>query len=502
MSKLEELRQKNEEALLAGGQERIDAQHKAGKKTARERISALLDNASFVEIDKFIRRTLVTPGFEAASAMGEGVVCGYGTMDNRPVFVFAQDYTVLSGSLSAAHAKKIVKTLDMAAKNGVPVIGILDSDGARIAEGMAAIDSYAGILKKLNDISGVIPTMAIVGGNCIGTAAYIAATMDFCFTIDKISMVALHGPQIYASKLGDDIDVNTAFGAQAHNELTGVSQFMAPSEEECFAQVKKLLTFLPLNNLEESPYQMGDDDLNRQLSTVGEQFAYDPKALIAAVADNGDVLEYQKYYSPGIVTMFGRLNGITVGFVANGADATIEGHAARKASRFISLLDAYNIPIITFTNCEGSPIENKKPMNIANFARLIASYAEAGVPLLNVITGKAVGDGFAMMCPKSIGADMVYAWPEAVITSLPAEAGAIVMYEDEIAKADDGVKAKQEMIQKYMDEYANPWQAAEQGVVDDVIDPAMTRQLLVAALEMCSSKRECKLAKKHNILPL
>jgi acetyl-CoA carboxylase carboxyltransferase component len=502
MSKLEELRQKNEDALLAGGREEIDAQHRAGKKTARERVAALLDDASFVEIDKFIRRAFATPGFEAASAAGEGVVCGYGTVTGRPVFIFAQDHTVLAGSFSAAHARKIEKALDMAAKNGVPVIGILDSDGARVSEGVAAIDSCAAILKKLNDISGVVPTVTVVAGNCIGAAAYIAATTDFCFTVAEGSLIALHGPQIYASTLGDGIDVKTAFNADAHNGITGVSQFMADNEDECFAQVKRLLGFLPANNLEEGPYLMTQDDLNRRLQGVGEGYEYDPKALISMVADDGVVLEYQRYYSPDIITMFGRLNGSTVGFIANGADGGIQGHAARKAARFVSLLDAYNIPVITFTNCGGTAVEDQKPMLISNGARLIAAYAEAGVPLLNVVTGRAEGDGFAMMCPKSVGADIVYAWPEAVISAMPPEAGAIVMYEDEIAGADDGVEAKRQMIRKYKDEYANPWRAAEQGVVDDVIDPAQTRQMLAAALEMCLAKRDSKLAKKHNVLPL
>lgn len=501
MGKLEELRQKNEKALMAGGKDRIDAQHKAGKKTARERIQILFDDGSFVETDKFLKRTFATPGYEAVSEMGEGVVCGYGTVDGRPVFVYAQDYTVLSGSLSAAHASKIIKTIDAAVKNGVPVVGILDSDGARVSEGVAAIDSYAAVLKKLSDVSGVIPTITVVAGNCLGTAAYVAASTDFCLTIHELSTIALHGPQIYASTLGNEINVKAEFGAQNHNELTGVSQFLANSENECFAQLKKLLSFLPANNLEEGPYVLSADDLNRQVAG-GEGYEYDPKALIAAVADNSDILEVSAAYSPGIITAFGRLNGNTVGFVANAADAAVEGHAARKAARFISLLDAYNIPIITFTNCAGTTVEKQKPMLISNIARLVTAYAQAGVPMLNVIVGKAIGDGYAMMCPKSLGADMVYAWPEAEITALPLETGAIIMYEDEISKADDGIQAKQAMIQKYADEYANPWQAAEQGVIDDVIEPAQTRQMLAAALEMCITKRDSKLAKKHNVLPL
>ncbi len=502
MSKLEELNRRKEEALFVGGEKNIDAQHKAGKKTARERISVLLDEESFVEIDKFIRRAYITPGYEARSEVGEGVICGYGTIGCRPVFVFAQDYTVLKGSLSRAHANKILKTLDMAAANGVPVIGILDSDGARVSEGAAAIDSYADILKKLSDISGVVPTVSIVAGNCIGTAAYIAASTDFCFAIQDMAMIALHGPQIYSSTLGDDIDVKTAFNAEAHNSFTGVAQFMPKDEDECYSEVARLLSFLPLNNLEEPLNMAADDDPNRQLTGFGEEFEYDPRALIKAVADAGGAMEYQQYYSPGIITMIGRLNGNTVGFVANESEGNIEGHAARKAARFISLMDAYNIPIVTFANCGGTAVEDVKPMLIANVARLISSYAQAGVPMLTVVTGQAVGDGFAMMCPKSLGADMVYAWPQAVITAMPPEAGAIIMYEDEIKKADDGVAAKQQMIKKYEDEFANPWQAAEQGVVDDVIDPAQTRQLLGAALEMCISKRGSNLPKKHNVMPL
>ncbi len=422
-------------------------------------------------------------------------------MDGRPVFVFAQDYTVLSGSLSAAHAQKIIKTIDTAVKNGVPVIGILDSDGARVSEGVSAIDSYAAILKTLNEVSGVIPTITVVAGNCIGTVAYIAATTDFCFTINDISTIALHGPQIYASTLGAEIDVANAFTAQTHNELTGVSQFLADTEDTCYGMVKKLLSFLPSNNLEECPYVMPNDDINRQIA-AGENYVYDPKELIGSVADNNDYLEFQQYYSPEVITAFGRVGGNVVGFVANDAQARVGGHGARKAARFISLLDAYNIPIVTFTNCAGTPVEKERPMTISNMARLISAYSQAGVPLVNVIVGKAIGDGYAMMCPKSIGADMVYAWPEAEITALPLETGAIVMYEDEIGKADDGIAAKQEMIDKYKLEYANPWQAAEQGVIDDIIDPAATRQMVAAALEMSISKRDSKLAKKHNVTPL
>ncbi|MEA5003856.1 MAG: carboxyl transferase domain-containing protein [Christensenella sp.] len=502
MSKLEELRTRNADALLGGGEQQILAQHDAGKKTARERIGLLLDQGSFVEIDKFLKRTYTTPGLEAASETGEGVVCGYGTIAELPVFVFAQDYTVLKGSLSSAHASKILKTMDMAVKNGVPVIGVLDSGGARISEGMAAISATAEILKKLSDISGVIPTVSIVAGACIGTAAYIAALTDFTLMIDGISQLALHGPQIYASAMGKEIDAQALFGAKSHNKNTGVAQFMCADEMECMGTVRKLLSYLPSNNLDEAPYEMNTDDLNRQLS-FGEEVP-DMKELIRSVADNGDVLAYQADFASEVITMFGRLNGNVCGFIANDSTGVLTQRASKKAARFLSFLDAYNIPAVTFTNCGSSDVDIEKEQGslIPDFAKLVSAYATSGMPKLNVIVGKAIGDGFAVMCPKALGADMVYAWPSAHISAMPVEAGALLLYEEEIAKADDGIAAKKQMIDKYLDEYANPWQAAEQGVVDDVIEPAHTRQVLIASLEMVLSKREEKLPKKHGVLPL
>ncbi|MGI6153311.1 MAG: acyl-CoA carboxylase subunit beta [Christensenellaceae bacterium] len=496
MSKLEEFRQKSQE-IVASKKDQIEAQHKAGKKTARERIESLLDDASFIEIDKFVKKTYATPGFEAVSETGEGVVCGYGTIEERPVFIYAQDYTVLKGSLSAAHASKILKTLDMALKNGVPVIGILDSDGARISEGVAAIDAYASVIGKFNEISGVVPTITVIAGNCIGTAAYIASTTDFCFMIDEISTLSLYGPQIYASTLEKEVDL----GAKKHNQDTGVSQFMCANEDECYTSVRKLLGYLPANNLDDSPYIVPNDDINRPIAYDGEA-AYDTLELVRAIADNNDILEYQAMYSPEIVTAFGRLNGVPVGFVANACGSDITGHAARKASRFISLLDAYSIPVITLADAGGTPVTDQNNMLISNITRLIGVYASATIPKITIICGRAVGDGYATMCPKALGADIVYAWPSAQISAMPAEMGAIVLYEDEIKASADGVAAKQQMIQKYKDEYANPWQAAEQGVIDDIIDPAATRQLAGAALEMCISRRVEALPKRHRVATL
>lgn len=497
MSRLEELRKRDEAAQAAGGPENIAAQHKAGKKTARERISALLDAASFVEIDKFVRRGYSTPDYHSVSEPGEGVVCGYGTVDGSPVFVFAQDYTVLSGSVSTAHARKILKTISMAASSGVPVIGILDSGGARVAEGAAAIDSYAAILKSLNEVSGVIPTICVVSGECIGTAAYIAASMDFCLAVDKITTIALHGPQIYSSTLGPKANTDAALTAKAANEISGVAQFLEPDEDACFQDVKKLLAYLPANNLELSRYELPSDNLNRQIAGFDE--AYEPKALIANVCDNGECMEYQACFCPQIVTAFGKINGHVVGFVANDQEGTISAGAARKAARFISILDAYNIPVVTFTNCSGTPVSLDEPTITRDCAGLISAYAECGTPMLNVIVGDAIGDGYAMMCPRALGADLVYAWPQAVISALPAEAGSLVMYEDDIKKAEDGIAAKQDALKKYQEEYANPWQAAEQGLVDDVIEPGATRQMLAAGLEMCQTKRVDRLPKKHTV---
>lgn len=501
MGKLEELRQKNAD-ILSGDEQSIQAQHAAGKKTARERIAALLDQGSFVEIEKFVKRTFATPGFEAASQEGEGVVCGYGTIGDRAVFIYAQDYTVLSGSLSAAHAAKILKVMDMAAKNGVPVIGVLDSGGARISEGIAAIESTAEILNQYTEISGVVPTITVVAGPCIGTAAYITALSDFTLMVDEIAAVALHGPQIYASALGQEIKPAEFFGAKTHSEETGIAQFRCGSEEECAQTVKKLVSFLPSNNLDEAPYGLSEDDLNRQLPFTGEE-AFDAKAVIAAVADHADVLEIQASYAQDMVTALGRVNGNVCGFVAN-AQPGLSSKGAKKAARFVSFLDAFNIPVITLADCGGSAIDAdaEKAALIPDVARLIGAYAQAGMPKLTLVAGKAVADGFAAMCPKALGADMVYAWPNAEISSMPSEAGALILYEDEIGKAEDGVAAKAQMKEKYIAEYANPWQAAAQGVIDDVIEPAHTRQILISALEMTISKRENKLPKKHGVLPL
>ncbi|MEA4852698.1 MAG: carboxyl transferase domain-containing protein [Christensenella sp.] len=502
MGKLDELRQRNEAALAGGGEQSIQAQHSAGKQTARERLNSLLDPGSFVEIDKFLQRTYVTPGFEAVSATGEGVVCGYGTIEERPVYVFAQDYTVLMGSFSAAHASKILKVMDMAVKSGVPVIGVMDSGGARVSEGIAAIDGTAQVLKKLSDISGVIPTISVIAGPCIGTVAYLAALTDFTFMVDGISSLALYGPQIYASAMQKEIDVNVALGARTHNEVSGISQFLCADEAQCFVNVKKLLSFLPSNNLDDAPYEMTADDLNRQLPFGDVPVA--AKDLILSVADNSDILEYQALYAPEVITAFGRINGNACGFIANSEAAALTKQAAAKAARFISILDAFNIPAITFTNCGNTPVGEALEQTgmPEGFAGLINAYAQATIPKLNVIIGKAVGDGFAVMCPKALGADMVYAWPTAEISALPIEAGALIMYEKEIAEADDGIAAKQQMIKRYAEENANPWQAAEQGVVDEVIEPAHTRQVLIASLEMSLSKREEKLPKKHSVLPL
>lgn len=501
MGKLEELRQKNA-AILTGNGQNVQAQHAAGKKTARERLDSLLDKGSFVEIEKFVKRTFATPGFEAASEAGEGVVCGYGTIGERAVFVYAQDYTVLSGSLSAAHASKIIKVMDMAAKNGVPVIGILDSGGARISEGVAAIGSTAAILNKYSELSGVVPTLTVVAGPCIGTAAYIAAVSDFTFMTDGISEVALHGPQIYASASGKSLKETELFGAKNHAEKTGIAQFAYANEEECAQGVKKLLSFLPSNNLDEAPYEASADDLNRQLPFTGEE-EFDARAVAASICDNSDIFEIQAAFAPDIFLAFGRINGNVCGIIAN-AKAELTAAGAKKAARFVGLLDAFSIPAVTLVNCGGTEIDIDAEQDslITDAARLLSAYAQAGIAKLTLVTGKAVGDGFAVMCPKALGADLVYAWPSAEISSMPPEAGAIILYEDEIKAAEDGIAAKEQMKEKYIEEYANPWQAAAQGVVDDVIEPAHTRQILAAALEMTLTKRENRLPKKHGVLPL
>lgn len=504
-SSLTELTEKAKSVLLGGGAEQIDRQHRQNKLTARERVENMLDQASFIELDKYVERSQATPGFESRTAAGEGVITGYGTIDGRPVYVFIQDYTVLGGSMSMAQAKKIVKIMDMALQNGSPVIGVLDSGGSRIAEGAAAGAAYGELAKKLNDLSGVVPTISVVAGPCIGAQAALACLTDFTVAVSGISSVLLHGEQIVSAVMGQKFDVESFGGAKAQNERTGIAQFFAGDEQEAFATVRRLFSYLPMNNLDDAPYEASDDDINRQIPGLDKEEGISTRDMISKIADDGDFLEVHAFYAPEIVAGFARMNGNTVGIIANAAGGTLSTKAAKKASRFIQILDAYHLPVITLADAGDIPVnaETKEDGLIPALSSLMFAYAQASVPMVTVIVGNAIAAGLLTMGPKSAGADVVFAWSSAEISALPPEAGSLIFYEDEINAADDPLAAKAEALRKYKDEYASAFNAARLGVVDDVIAPSATRQMVIAALEACLLKRATnKPPKKHGVLPL
>jgi acetyl-CoA carboxylase carboxyltransferase component len=504
-SSLTELTEKTKSVLLSGGTEQIDRQHKLKKLTARERVDLILDQASFVELDKYIERSQATPGFESKTSAGEGVITGYGTVDGRPVYVFIQDYTVLSGSMSMAQAEKITKIMDMALKNGSPVIGVLDSGGSRVAEGAAALAAYGKVVKKLNDLSGVVPTIAVTAGPCIGAQAYIACLTDFTISVSGISSVMLHGEQILSSAMGQKFDAEALGGAMAQNSKSGIAQFLAENETQAYATVRALLSYLPMNNLDDAPYEASGDDVNRQIPELDAQEAFSAQEIIAKIADDGVFLEYHAYYAPEIITGLARVNGNTVGIVANAAGSAISAQAAKKAARFIGILDAYHLPVVTLVDADDIPvdIETKEPGLISALSSLMYAYAQTSAPMVTVIAGRAVAAGLLAMGTKSSGADVVLAWSNAEISALPIEAGSLIFYEKEINAAADPMAAKADALEKYKNEYASAFNAAKQGVVDDVIAPSATRQMIAAALEACLLKRENnKPPKKHGVLPL
>lgn len=500
--KLQELTELRASLLQTANPESAEQQKKLGKLLVRERISKLLDEGSFMELGKYVQNSNAVYGFKDTSAPTDGVITGFGSVDGRPVYVFAQDYTVLKGALGLSHARKIVDVIDRAAKSGVPVIGMLDSDGAKVQEGAAALSGYAMIMKKLSEVSGIIPTISMVLGNAVGCGSYIPALCDFMVIVDKIGALLTHGPQVLSATEGIDKGAAELGGAQIHGEQTGLADFVCSTEEEAFAAVKKLLTYLPSNNLDEAPFEMCNDDLNRPLLDMNGE-SYDMRTLLAEVADNGQFFETKAGFAKNMITGFAQLNGTSVGFVANVPGEHLDPDALKKAARFISLLDAYSIPAISFIDNEGTAVDLKEEQAglVSAVAKLTFAYAETSSPMISVVTGKAVGDGFVAMGSKALGADAVYAWPSAKIAALDEKAGSIIMFEEEIKQAQDGEEGKQKAVEEYLQLFANPYGAAKQGAVDDVILPSETRQMIIGALEMALSKRENRIPKKHGIMP-
>ncbi len=511
--KIKEMENRKTGIKQGGGPDKIKKQHDSGKLTARERIEKLVDPGSFVEIDAFVTHRCVDFGMDKVSGPGDGVVTGYATIDGRPVYLYSQDFTVIGGSLGEMHAKKIVKVMDMAMKMGCPIIGINDSGGARIHEGIDGLSGYGDIFFRNTLASGVIPQISVILGPCAGGAVYSPALTDFICMVDNFSKMFLTGPQVVQAATGEVVTAEELGGAVAHNEKSGVAHFLSSNEDECFETIKKLLSFLPQNNLEDSPVLECTDDLNRlnpellSLLPDNSNKAYDMKKVITAIVDNGDFLEVQPLFAQNIVVGLGRLNGKSVGIVANQPmvkAGALDLDGSDKASRFIRFCDSFNIPVITLTDVPAflPGVDQEHSGIIRHGAKLLYAYSEATVPKINVILRKAYGGAYIAMSSKHLGTDLVYAWPTAEIAVMGAEGAANIIFRKDIENADDPIAKRQEKIQEYKDRFSNPYIAASRGYIDDVIEPEATRIRLISALEMLQSKRESRPPKKHGNMPL
>lgn len=512
-AKLEDLKKKSQKIELGGGPKAIEKQHKRGKYTARERLAMLFDEDSFTELDKFVKHRCVNFGMEKTEAPGEGVVTGYGTIDGRLVYAFAQDFTVVGGSLGEMHAKKICKVLDLSLKMGAPCIGLNDSGGARIQEAVDALSGYGEIFYRNTISSGVVPQLSVIMGPCAGGAVYSPALTDFIFMVKNTSQMFITGPQVIKTVTGEDVTAEKLGGAMTHNSVSGVAHFAAENEEECIAQIRSLLSYIPNNNLEEAPVYDTGDDPERQDETLNDivpdnpNAPYDIKEVIAKIADNGEVFEVQPYYAQNIVTAFIRLNGRSIGVIANQPKfmaGCLDINASDKSSRFIRFCDAFNIPLLNVVDVPGFlPGTNQEFGGIIRHgAKMLYAYSEATVPKVTLVTRKAYGGSYLAMCSRDLGADQVIAWPTAEIAVMGASGAANIIFRKEIEAASNKESKRAEVIKQYEERFATPYVAAERGFVDMVIEPAATRPVLINAFEMLSTKRETRPAKKHGNIPL
>jgi len=511
--KILELRQKREEARLGGGQKRIEQQHAKGKLTARERIDLLLDEGSFQEMGMFVTQRSTAFANDKQTYYSDGVVTGYGTVNGRLVYVFSQDFTVFGGSLGEAHAEKIVRLLEHAMKNGAPVIGLNDSGGARIQEGVVSLGGYADIFLRNTLASGVVPQISAIMGPCAGGAVYSPALTDFIVMIKDTSYMFVTGPDVVKTVTHEDVTFEQLGGAMVHNEKSGVAHFAAENEEHCISLIRKLLSYLPQNNMEEPPLVRPTDDPLRADealdSIVPDQPTkpYDVKEIVHRVVDDGEFLEVQEHYAQNIIVGFARLNGRAVGIVAQQPivlAGVLDINASDKGARFVRFCDCFNIPIITFEDVPGfmPGIGQEHGGIIRHGAKLLYAYCEATVPKITVITRKAYGGAYDVMSSKHIRGDLNYAWPTAEIAVMGPDGAVNIIYREEIANAADPEAMRQKLTQEYRDHFANPYVAAARGYIDDVIEPHQTRAKLIAGLEMLQNKRDTNPPKKHGNLPL
>ncbi len=512
-SALDRLRDMRERSLEAGGQKRIDAQHGKGKMTARERVDFLLDEGSFVELDRYVTHRCTNFGMEDQKILGDGVVTGHGRIDGRPVYVFSQDFTVFGGSLSETQSEKICKVMDLAMKVGVPVIGLNDSGGARIQEGVSSLGGYSEIFWRNTRASGVIPQLSGILGPCAGGAVYSPALTDFIAMVEGNSYMHITGPDVVKTVTHEEVTSEDLGGAAVHNQKSGAAHFAAPDDKSCLLLLRKLLSYLPLNNAEEPPIVATDDPVDREdeaLDTIvpsDAQKPYDMRQVIERIVDADSWLEVQEGWAQNILIGFARLGGRPVGIVAN-QPAVLAGcldiDASEKAARFIRFCDAFNIPIVTFEDVPGflPGTAQEHEGIIRRGAKLLYAYCEATVPLLTVITRKAYGGAYCVMASKHVRADVNIAWPDSMIAVMGAAGAAKIIHRREIQGADDPAAVERQRAEEYDETFNNPYKAAARGFVDDVVEARRTRPYLIRALELLATKREERPVRKHGNIPL
>ncbi len=513
LEKVKELIQLREKARLGGGQKRIDSQHQKGKYTARERIAMLLDEGSFEEFDMFVQHRCVNFGLEKETYLGDGVVTGYGTIDGRMVYVYAQDFTVFGGSLSETMAQKICKIMDQSMKMGAPVIGINDSGGARIQEGVNALAGYAEIFQRNILASGVVPQISAIFGPCAGGAVYSPALTDFTIMTKGTSYMFLTGPKVVKTVTGEDVTQEQLGGASVHASKSGVAHFAVDSEEDGLALIKQLLSFLPQNNLEEAPIVETNDPIDRLEDSLNNIIPdspnkpYDMYEVIGAIVDDGIFLDVQRDFAANIITGFARFNGISVGIVANQPKVlagVLDINASRKAARFVRFCDAFNIPLVTLVDVPGFLPGTGQEYGavILHGAKLLYAYGEATVPKIAVTLRKSYGGAYCVMSSKHLRGDINYAWPTAEIAVMGPSGAIEVLFNKEVAAAEDPKAMAAEKEKEYRDAFANPYNAAKYGYIDDVIEPRNTRFRIIRALQSLATKKLVNPAKKHDNLPL
>ncbi|MDF2745986.1 MAG: acyl-CoA carboxylase subunit beta, partial [Propionibacteriaceae bacterium] len=506
---------RNDEAVHAGSARMVEKQHAKGKKTARERVELLLDRGSFTELDEFARHRATSFGLEQKRPYGDGVVTGFGTVDGRPVCVFSQDVTIFGGSLGEVYGEKIVKILDFALKTGCPLIGLNEGGGARIQEGVVSLGLYGEIFRRNTHASGVIPQISLIMGPAAGGHVYSPALTDFIVMVDQTAQMFITGPEVIKAVTGEDVTMEELGGGRTHNTKSGNAHYLAADEDDAISYVQTLLGFLPQNNLEDPPSFDFENDLNpsdtdRDLDTLipdSPNQPYDMHEVIARVLDDGDFLEVQALFAPNVIIGFGRIDGRSVGIVANQPlhfAGCLDIDASEKAARFVRTCDAFNVPVITFVDVPGFLPGTDQEWNgiIRRGAKLIYAYAEATVPLVTVITRKAYGGAYDVMGSKHLGADFNLAWPTAQIAVMGAQGAVNILYRKEIAKSGQPEELRAELITEYDDELANPYIAAERGYVDAVISPHETRVEITRVLRLLRTKRQSLPPKKHGNIPL